>query len=77
MGINKPQATIKCRKPRKVARQGGLDAKEAGLSELEAMMCYGVLSVLEAALQGECSACQKEFADERAVYRHLWYYAKL
>ena len=60
-----------------MAQQAGLDAEEAGLSELEAMKCYIALSVLEAALQSECSACQKEFVDERVVYWHLWYYAKL
>ena len=49
MRIRKPQAAIKCRKPRKVARQGGLNAKETGLSGLEAMKCYAALSVLEAA----------------------------
>ena len=45
---HKPQpqprlAAIKCRKPWKVARQGELNAKETGLSKLEAMKCYAAL----------------------------------
>ena len=47
---------------------------KAGLSELETMKCHAALSTLETALQAECSVYQK---DERPVYCHLWYYAKL
>ena len=50
------QATV-----RKVvlAKHGGFDiGEEAGLSELETLKCY---AGLEVALQGECSACQREF----------------
>ena len=47
---------------------------KAGISELETMKCHAALSALETALQAECSVYQK---DERPVYRHLWYYAKL
>jgi len=41
------------------------------------MKCYPALSVLEVALQGECSTCLREFKDEGVVYRHMWYYAEL